>query len=98
MFLNQFEVAETSYGLTRAKQGSKNVWLQLRDEIADNLSSQTFLRHSSKQMFANQREIVALCQISQTLSEGKEFFNNRTWRELENQLLWKITDAEINGH
>ena len=35
--------------------------------------------------------------MSQTISEGKDFFNNKLWRELENQLLWKIKDAEVNG-
>ena len=60
VYLTQYEVAETSYALTRAGQGSEEVWRQLKDEIEDNLTSQILLRHSQRQQVANQREVLAL--------------------------------------
>ena len=48
VYLHQAEVAETSYSLARAGQGTPAIWKQLKDEIEDNLQSQIFLRHSQK--------------------------------------------------
>lgn len=73
------------------------MWAQLKDEIEDNLKSQIFLRHSQKHTAANNSEIVALCQTAQTLTKMGDLFNDRTWRELEHQILWKVSDAELNG-
>ena len=73
------------------------MWAQLKEEIQDNLNSQIFLRHSHKHATANNREIVALCQTAQTITEKGGLFNDRTWRELEHQILWKVSNAELNG-
>lgn len=86
-------MAETSYGLARANEGSDEVWAQLRDEIEDNLTSKILLRHDSSSPLANRREILALCRTAETLVIKKDFFNDRLWRELEHQLLWKLGDA-----
>lgn len=73
------------------------MWAQLKDEIEDNLNSQILLRHDSRNPEPNNREIVALCRTAETLATKKAFFNDRVWRELEHQLLWKLSDAALNA-
>ena len=91
VYMDQFEIAMASYGMSRAQHGSAETWQQFKLEIETNLNSHVFLRENNT---SNQQELVALVQTAEVLTSQDELFRDRTWRELEQQLLYKVQKIE----
>jgi hypothetical protein len=89
-----------SYGLARASCGSEETWALLRDEIVHNLQSSVLVRcdYMQHENTLWRNEICALIQTAEVLSQRSDLFRDKTWRQCEEQILFKLDQMHSNGY